>query len=81
MKSDKSTKNKRSSEIKFKWELKNIKKISKISKNKKRNNKKRNIDNFVFKDINNAKNISLKAKKETKKENKCLINNIKRFFN
>lgn len=71
MKSDKSTKNKRSSEIKFKWELKNIKKISKISKNKKRNNKKRNIDNFVFKDINNAKNISLKAKKETKKENKC----------
>lgn len=71
MKSDKSTKNKRSSEIKFKWELKNIKKISKISKNKKRNNKKRSIDNFVFKDINNAKNISLKAKKETKKENKC----------
>lgn len=71
MKSDKSTKNKRSSEIKFKWELKNIKKISKISKNKKRNNKKRNIDNFVFKDINNAKNIFLKAKKETKKENKC----------
>jgi uncharacterized protein YcbK (DUF882 family) len=71
MKSDKSTKNKRSSEIKFKWELKNIKKISKISKNKKRNNKKRNIDNFVFKDINNAKNISLKVKKETKKENKC----------
>lgn len=81
MKSDKSTKNKRSSGIKSKWELKNIKKISKISKNKKRNNKKRNIDNFVFKDINNAKNISLKVKKETKKENKCLINNIKRFSN
>lgn len=46
-----------------------MRKIQKISKEKKKNNKKRNIDNFVYKDINNAKNTFNKLKKETKREN------------
>lgn len=46
-----------------------MRKIQKISKEKKKNNKKRNIDNFVYKDINNVKNTSNRLKKETKREN------------
>lgn len=46
-----------------------MKKTSKISKNKNKNNKKKNIDNFVFKNINSVKNISNKLKKETKRDN------------
>lgn len=46
-----------------------MRKIQKISKEKKKNNKKRNIDNFVYKDINNVKNTFNKLKKETKREN------------
>ena len=57
-----------------------MKKIFKNLKEKKKNNKRRNTDNFVYKSINNAKNISSKLKKETKKENNFLINNIKKFY-
>jgi len=56
-----------------------MKKTFKNLKEKKKNNKRRNTDNFVYKSINNVKNISSKLKKETKKENNYLINNIKKF--
>ena len=55
-------------------------KTFKNSKEKKKNNKKKNIVNFVFKNINSDKNIFSKLKKETSNGNKFLNSNIKGFL-
>jgi len=70
VKLNKYTENKKNFKEKLLWKLKNTKKMFSTLKNKNKINKNKNIANYVWKNINNVKNISNKFKKEITKDKK-----------
>jgi hypothetical protein len=68
MRLNKYTENKKNFKEKLLKKLKNTKKMFNTSKNKNKINRNKSIVNYVWKNINNVKNISNKLKKEIGKD-------------